>query len=114
MADDCIFCKILAGEIPSEKVYQDESIYAFKDINPVAPHHVLIIPRQHLAGVNDVAKDDEKLLGHLFTVAKTIARDLDVDGPGFRLVVNTNREAGQEVFHLHLHLLAGRKLGPMG
>jgi len=108
---DCLFCKILAGEVPSDKVYEDEIAYAFKDINPAAPHHVLIIPRKHIASINEVGEDDEKILGHLFTVARKLAKEFRIDGPGYRFVVNTNQGAGQTVFHVHVHLLGGRPLG---
>ena len=111
MSDDCIFCKIASGEMESELVYEDDSVVAFSDINPVAPHHILIIPRKHIASINDVGDDDEGLIGHLFSVAGGLARELSVDQPGYRCVINTNKDAGQAVFHIHLHLLAGRKLG---
>ena len=111
MAEDCIFCKIVAGEIPSDKLYEDELAVAFKDLNPVAPHHLLIIPRRHITSVNDVGGDEEGLIGHLFSVAAKLARELGAAEAGYRCVINTNKDAGQAVFHIHLHLLAGRKLG---
>lgn len=111
MAEDCIFCKIVAGEIPSENVYEDESAVAFVDLNPVAPHHILIIPREHIPGVNDVTGDNEVVIGHLFVVAAKLARELGVDQSGYRCVINTNKGACQTVFHVHLHLLAGRQFG---
>lgn len=111
MAEDCIFCKIVAGEIPAEKVYEDERAVAFKDLHPSAPHHLLIVPREHLVSVNEAAPANEGTLGHLFTVAAVLARKLRVEKNGYRCVVSTGPDAGQLVFHIHLHFLAGRKLG---
>lgn len=107
---DCLFCKILAGDIPADKVYEDDKSFAFNDINPQAPHHVLIIPREHIESLNQVDESNEALIGHLCAVASKIAKDLGVSEGGYRTVFNTNKDAGQEVFHIHLHLLAGRKL----
>ncbi|HFC97094.1 MAG TPA: histidine triad nucleotide-binding protein [Thermosulfurimonas dismutans] len=112
---DCIFCKILRGEIPSRKVYEDELAYAFHDINPVAPIHILIIPKKHLAGIHEMEEEDRELIGHLFWVARRIAEDLGHSPSqdptrGYRLVLNSGSLAGQTVFHLHLHLLAGREM----
>jgi len=107
---DCLFCKILAGDIPADKVYEDDKAFAFNDINPQAPHHVLIIPREHIESLNQVDESNEALIGHLCAVASKIAKDLGVSEGGYRTVFNTNKDAGQEVFHIHLHLLAGRKL----
>jgi histidine triad (HIT) family protein len=106
----CLFCKIIAGRIPSKRVMEDEHVYAFHDINPQAPTHIQIIPRRHIASINDAVNTDEATLGHLFSVARTIARELHVDTDGYRLVVNTGPQAGQTVFHVHMHLLAGRNL----
>lgn len=112
---DCIFCKIIAGKIPSTQVYQDEVVTAFRDINPVSPTHVLIIPNQHIASVNDLSDKDEPLVGHLFTVAKQIAQQEGVAESGYRLIINTGPDGGQEVFHIHLHLLGGQRMRhPMG
>ena len=111
---DCLFCKIVAGEGPGERVYEDDRVVAFKDINPVAPQHVLIVPRKHIVNCNDLAAADEPLAGHLLAVAGKIAQDLGVAEPGYRLVINNNREAGQVVFHLHLHLLGGRPMHGLG
>jgi len=111
MSDDCIFCKIASGEMESELVYEDDSVVAFSDINPVAPHHILIIPRKHIASINEIGEGEAKLIGRLFLAAGKLAKDLGVDQPGYRCVINTNKDAGQAVFHIHLHLLAGRKLG---
>lgn len=104
---DCIFCKILNGEIPSKKVYEDDLVYAFHDIAPAAPVHVLIIPQKHLAGLNDASPDDAALLGHILLTAQKIAKDLGIQNDGYRLVNNCGESAGQTVFHLHFHLLAG-------
>lgn len=109
-----IFAKILRGEIPSEKVYEDDDLLAFKDIHPVAPVHLLIVPKKERATVNDLTEDDAALVGKMVLTAQRLAAAQGVAESGYRLVINCNREAGQEVFHLHLHLLGGRKLGPMG
>jgi histidine triad (HIT) family protein len=106
----CLFCKIAAGEIPAAIVHQDDTLVAFRDINPQAPLHVLIIPRQHVATLNDLAADDDALVGSMQRLAATIARDHGFADRGFRTVMNCNADAGQTVFHIHLHLLAGRSL----
>jgi histidine triad (HIT) family protein len=112
---DCIFCKIIVGEIPSSQVYNDDLVTAFRDINPAAPTHVLIIPNQHIAAVNDLTADDELLIGHLFTIAKQIAAQEGIAESGYRLIMNNGPDGGQEVFHLHLHLLGGHRMRyPMG
>ena len=111
---ECIFCKIIKGEIPSTNVYKDEQVSAFRDINPVAPTHILIVPNKHIDSVNMMIVDDEPLIGHLFTVAKQLAAQEGISEGGYRLVVNTGAEAGQTVFHIHLHLLGGRQLRAMG
>jgi histidine triad (HIT) family protein len=112
---DCIFCKIIAGEIPSTQVYADEQVIAFRDINPVAPTHVLIIPKEHIASVNALSPDAEQLTGHLFTVAKQIAAQEGIAESGYRLIINTGPDGGQEVFHIHLHLIGGQRMRhPMG
>jgi histidine triad (HIT) family protein len=108
-----IFSKIVQGEIPADIVYQDDQVTAFKDIQPQAPVHILIIPNKEIPTVNDLTADDEQLIGRLFTVAAKIARDQGVAQDGYRLLVNCNRHGGQEVFHLHMHLFGGRPLGPM-
>jgi histidine triad (HIT) family protein len=107
---DCIFCKIISGEIPSTNVYQDEHTTAFRDINPSAPTHILIVPNKHIDSVNMMIADDEPLIGHLFFVAKELAAKEGISESGYRLVANTGAGAGQSVFHIHLHLLGG---GPM-
>ena len=111
MPADCLFCKIVKGDIPSDKVYEDDQIIAFKDINPVAPVHILIIPKKHISTLNDLAPQDNELVGHIFETARKIAGDLGVDQDGYRCVFNTNKNGGQVVFHIHLHLLAGRQFG---
>ncbi|EDN83004.1 histidine triad domain protein [Bifidobacterium adolescentis L2-32] len=105
---DCLFCKIIAGEIPSEKVYEDDATYAFKDINPKAKVHVLIVPRKHYANVAELAKEDPAQLAHMAEVAQKIA-DQEFHG-AFRLIFNTGIDAGQTVFHVHAHVLTGEKL----
>lgn len=108
-----IFSKIIAGEIPAEIVFQDDRVTAFKDIHPQAPVHILIVPNKEIATVDDVTPEDEAVLGHLFVVAKQIAREQGIGESGYRLLVNCKGDGGQEVFHLHMHLLGGRRLGPM-
>ena len=108
-----IFSKIIAKEIPADIVYEDELVLAFRDIAPSAPVHILIIPKVEIATANDVAAADEAALGRLFSAAAKIARAEDIAQDGYRLIVNCNRHGGQEVFHLHMHLLGGRSLGPM-
>jgi len=107
---DCLFCKIIAGEIPSDKVYEDDNVFAFKDINPVAPLHVLIIPKKHISTINDLETEDSEVMGSLFLAAKTIAKQQGYHKDGYRTVMNCGEAAGQTVFHVHLHLLAGRDL----
>ncbi|MBI1279316.1 MAG: HIT domain-containing protein [Anaerolineaceae bacterium] len=108
-----IFAKIIAKEIPASIVYQDELVTAFKDINPVAPVHILIVPNVEIASTNDVLPEHEQMLGHLFTVAKQVAKEQGVAESGYRLIVNNGSDSGQEVPHLHIHLIGGRKLGPL-
>ncbi len=110
---DCLFCKIIAGEIPSAKVYEDEQVFAFRDIAPVAPTHVLIVPKKHVASVNELSAEDEQIVGRLFLAAKQIAAQEGISQSGYRLAANTNADAGQAVFHLHLHLLGGKRMGSM-
>ena len=107
---DCLFCKIAAGQIPGAVVYQDDQAVAFKDINPQAPLHLLIVPRRHIASLNDLTPADDALVGALLRRAAALAKDHGYEERGYRTVFNTNAEAGQTVFHLHLHLLAGRGL----
>jgi histidine triad (HIT) family protein len=115
MANDCIFCKIISGEIPSDQLYQDDRITAFRDINPVAPTHILIIPNKHIASINQLTPQDERLVGQLFTTAKVLADQEGIAQSGYRLIINTGPDGGQEVYHLHLHLIGGQKMRhPMG
>ena len=107
---DCLFCKIIAGEIPGHLVHDDKDVVAFKDINPQAPLHLLIVPRRHIATLNDLTPGEDSLIGVMFRRAAALAKDHGYDHRGYRTVFNTNREAGQTVFHIHLHLLAGRGL----
>ena len=112
---DCIFCKIIAGEIPATIVYRDEQATAFRDINPAAPTHILIVPNKHIDSVNMLIVDDEPLIGHMFITAKNIAAQEGIAENGYRLIINTNADAGQTVFHIHLHLLGGAPMkNPMG
>ncbi|TAK12714.1 MAG: histidine triad nucleotide-binding protein [Acidobacteria bacterium] len=106
----CLFCKIIAGEIPSTKVYEDDQLVAFKDITPQAPLHVLIVPRKHIATLNDLEPGDDALVGAMTRRAAIIAKAHGFDSSGFRTVFNCNKDAGQAVFHIHLHVLAGRTL----
>lgn len=108
---DCLFCKIVNGDIPADIVYQSDEVVAFRDINPQAPTHVLIIPREHIATINDLESGDETTVGNLFLAAKVIATQEGIAEPGYRVAMNCNEAAGQTVFHLHLHLLGGRQLG---
>lgn len=110
MASDCLFCKIAAGDIPSERVYADEHVYAFRDINPQAPTHILVIPRKHISSINDADETDEAVLGKLLLCARRIAAQENIDRDGFRLVMNTGEHGGQTVFHIHLHVIGGRSL----
>ena len=109
--DDCLFCKIIKEEIPSEKVYEDDEILAFKDINPAAPVHILVIPKKHIDSIAQMKKEDELLIGKIYTVINKIAEEQGVKEDGFRVIVNCGKNGGQEVMHLHFHLLAGTKLG---
>ncbi len=107
-----LFERIISGELPATIVHRDERVVAFRDIHPRAPTHVLIVPQRPIPTSNDVTDDDEPLLGHMFVVATRIARAEGIADSGYRLIVNCNRDGGQEVYHLHLHLLGGRPLGP--
>ena len=107
---DCLFCKIINGEIPSDKVFENDDIYAFRDVNPVAPLHVLIIPKKHISSINEVETEDAETMGKLFLAAKKIAANEGYTDAGFRTVMNCGEDAGQTVFHVHMHLLAGREL----
>lgn len=109
MAGDCLFCKIVKKEIKSEIVYEDEEIIAFKDVKPRAPIHYLFIPKKHIETLNDVLPEDAALLGKIFTKIKDISSEMEIADSGYRVVINCNKDAAQEVFHLHAHLLGGRK-----
>ncbi len=106
----CLFCRIVAGEIPAKKVYEDDQVVAFEDISPQAPMHVLVVPRRHVATLNDLGEDDDGLVGEMVRRAAAIAADRGYAGRGFRTVFNCNADAGQTVFHLHLHVLGGRTM----
>ncbi len=109
--EDCLFCKIIKGEIPSNKVYEDEEILAFKDINPVAPIHILVIPKKHIGSLAHMEKEDEIIVGKIYGVINKIAEEQGFKENGYRVIVNCGKDAGQEVMHLHFHLLAGKKFG---
>ncbi|AEY01580.1 HIT-like protein/diadenosine tetraphosphate (Ap4A) hydrolase-like HIT family hydrolase [Oceanimonas sp. GK1] len=113
MAEETIFSKIIRKEIPADILYQDELVTAFRDISPKAPTHILIIPNVVIPTVNEVAAEHELALGRMFTVARKLAADAGIAEDGYRLMVNCNRHGGQEVYHIHMHLLGGRPLGPM-
>jgi histidine triad (HIT) family protein len=108
--DECIFCKIVRGEMPSTIVYKDDQVTAFRDINPVAPTHILVVPNKHIASTNDVSEEDEQLLGHMLAVVKPIADQEGITDTGYRLIINTGPDANQVVFHLHLHILGGQHM----
>jgi histidine triad (HIT) family protein len=110
MSSDCLFCKIVAGTIPAAKIHEDDDVIVINDINPQAPLHALIVPRRHIDSLNALAPEDDALVGEMIRRAAAIARDKGFADRGFRTVFNTNAEAGQTVFHIHLHLLAGRGL----
>ena len=109
--NDCIFCKIINKEIPSAIVYEDEGILAFRDINPMAPVHVLVIPKKHISSLNEIEKEDEAIIGKIYTVIKEIAKKEGIAEKGYRVVANCGKDGGQEVGHLHFHILGGKKLG---
>ena len=113
--DECIFCQIIAGKRPARILYTDELATAFADIHPVAPVHVLIVPKRHIVSVNELTPGDEALVGHLFTVARQIAEQTGIQQSGYRLIINTGPDSGQAIFHLHLHVIGGRRMRfPMG
>ena len=111
--DDCIFCKIAAGEIPSERIYEDDDVLAFPDISPIAPVHILIIPKRHIPTTIDLSEDAPELAGAMMKASTEVARTKGIDRKGFRLILNTNAHGGQEVFHVHMHLLGGEPIGKM-
>ena len=108
-----IFAKIIKGEVPADVVYKDDRVTCFRDINPAAPVHILIVPNKEIPTVNDLDEKDAALAGHMLLVAKKLAKDEGIAESGYRLIINCNREGGQEVFHLHMHLMGGRPMGPM-
>lgn len=107
---DCIFCKIISGEIPSKKVYEDDKILAFHDISPMAPVHVVIIPKEHISSANELNDENSAVVAHIVKTAAKIAKELGIDQSGYRIVNNCGADGGQTVFHLHFHLLGGKKL----
>lgn len=109
--EDCLFCKIIKGEITSNKVFEDDDIMAFYDINPAAPIHILVIPKKHVTTHNDLKEDDEKILGKIHSVINNIAKEKGFAEKGYRIIVNCGNDGGQEVGHLHFHVLAGKSLG---
>ena len=107
---DCLFCKILDGEIPCDKVYENDQVIAFRDVNPQAPTHILVIPRKHISTVNDLTADDKNIVGEMVLAAQTVAKQEGIEESGYRLVMNCNEGAGQTVFHIHLHIMGGRRM----
>jgi len=107
---DCLFCKVVSGEIPAKVIYRDDLVIAFDDINPQAPQHKLIIPHKHIATLNDLRSEDNELIGHMIQTAKMLAKQYNLSEDGYRLVLNCNAGAGQTVFHIHIHLLGGRQM----
>ena len=115
MTDSCVFCKITNNEIQSKIVYRDEQVTAFRDIHPVAPTHILIVPNRHIESINRLKSEDEALVGHMFTVASQIAAEEGIADSGYRIITNTGANGGQTVFHMHLHLIGGQRMKhPMG
>lgn len=115
MSNDCIFCKIVSGEAKSTVVYRDEQVTAFRDVHPVAPTHILIVPNRHIDSVGTLEPEDEPLMGYIFTVARKLAEDEGISQGGYRLITNTGANGGQSVFHLHVHLIGGQRMKhPMG
>ena len=109
--EDCVFCKIIRKEIPSEIVYEDDEIIAFRDIQPAAPIHILVIPKKHIPSLLELTEEDKELIGNIHLCINKIAKQEGIDKKGFRMIVNCGEDAGQEVKHLHYHILAGKKLG---
>jgi histidine triad (HIT) family protein len=115
MTDSCIFCKIISGEAKATILYQDEQVTAFQDLHPVAPTHILLVPNKHIESVGTLGVEDERLIGHLFTVARKLAEEAGIAKGGYRLITNTGVNGGQTVFHFHLHLIGGQRMRyPMG
>jgi len=111
---ECIFCKIANGTIPSEGVFENDDVFAFKDIHPVAPTHIIVIPKKHYATLNDIPQNEIDILSRIYAAIQEVARKTKIAETGYRTIVNTNRLAGQEIFHVHFHILGGRALGTMG
>ena len=107
---ECLFCNIIEGKVPSDKVFENEWVYAFRDISPVAPQHILIIPKQHIASVNEITTENSAMVAKVYEAAKEIVQMLGITEDGYRIVTNCGEKAGQTVFHLHFHLIAGREL----
>lgn len=107
---DCIFCKIASGEIPCSKVYEDDTVLCFNDINPEAPCHVLVIPKKHISNLNSITEEDSVILSHIFMVIKKVVKDLGIEEKGYRVVTNCGEDGGQTVQHIHFHVLGGRSL----
>jgi len=112
--EDCIFCKIVNGQIPSEKIFENEDLVAIRDIHPVAPTHILVLTKSHISTLNDIKNLSDKVVASLLKSAPQIARMEGIENDGYRVIINCNKNAGQEIFHLHMHILGGRKLGSMG
>lgn len=110
---DCVFCKIVEGSLPSNKVYESDTVVAFHDIAPAAPVHIVIIPKKHIATMNDVEQEDGSIIADIFSAARHIAKELGIAESGYRLINNVNKDGGQVVFHLHVHLLGGKNLGQL-
>lgn len=109
--ENCVFCKIINKEIPSDIVYEDDKVIAFKDINPATPIHILVVPKKHIETLLDVKEEDSELIAHIYQVINKIARDNNFADDGFRVITNCGRDSGQEVMHIHFHILAGTKMG---
>ncbi len=109
--DDCLFCKMISGEIKPDVLYEDDAVLAFRDINPQAPFHALIVPKRHISTLNDLQPEDAELMGRLHLAAKAVAAEAGIAEAGYRTLINCNEEGGQVVFHIHLHLLGGRRMG---
>lgn len=110
---DCLFCKIIAGTIPSEKVYEDNDLFAFKDINPKGPVHILFVPKKHYATLNDIPEKELPIVAKIYRAIQKIAKEIGISETGYRTLVNTHKDGGQVVFHVHWHLIGGKKLGAM-
>ena len=108
--DNCLFCKIIKGDIPANKVYENEHVLAFRDIDPKAPVHILVIPKKHIKSINDLESSDKYLAGELILASKIIAKDQGIDSKGFRTIFNTNDDGGQTVYHIHMHIMGGRQM----